>query len=164
MKPIRLLLVGLALIGLSGCYTSEQALVTDGDAVAPYAKITFQGRGDDDEPATFTRDGTSYLAAGEGGDMRLHLKPVDVDFYVAQLSGEGGDGEAQYLYAYMRLDAAAKVAETWKTVGTKADVRPGLRECKDGICIDDLEAYIAYAKEGIAAGNPPDTTFDIVVE
>jgi hypothetical protein len=168
MKPIRLLIAALALIGLAGCYTSDTPLVGDDEAVTPFEKITFQGKGPDDKPVAFTHDGKGYLSHGDsegsGGDMRMHLKPVEGDFYVVQLSGEGGDGKTEYLYGYMRIDVANKVADVYKMVGTKDDVRPGMHECKDVVCIDDLAAYIAYAKEGIAAGGAPDTTFAITVE
>lgn len=168
MKPIRILVTLLALVGLSACYTSENALVSDDDAVTPFEKITFHGKAGeekpDDKPAVFTRDGKAYISHGEDSDMWLRLKPVEGDFYVAQLSGTGGDGKTEYLYAYLRIDAANKVADAYRTVGSKADVRPGFHECKDAVCIDDLDVYIAYAKEAVAAGGEPDTSFGIDVE
>jgi hypothetical protein len=167
MKPIRLLVALVALIGLSACYTSDNALVSDDDAATPFEKITFLGKpGEakpDDKPIAFAREGKAYLTKGDSGDMWLRLKPVEGDFYVAQLSGEG-DGKTEYLYGYIRIDAAAKVADVWRSVGTKEDARPGLRECKDAVCIDDLAAYIAYAKEAVAAGSAPDSSFVIEVE
>ena len=168
MKPIRILVALVALVGLSACYTSENALVSDDDAVTPFAKITFLGKpGEskpDDKPIAFTRDGKAYVTTGDDGEMSLRLKPVEGNFYVAQLSGQGGDGKTEYLYGYIRIDLAAKVADVWRMVGTKDDVRPGLRECKDAVCIDDLAAYVAYGKEAVAAGSPPDSSFVIEVE
>jgi len=166
MKPIRLLLAALAVVGLTACYTSDTPLISDDDAATPFAKITFKGSGADDKPAAFTRDGKVYVTAGEDGEkVFLRLKPVEGDYYVAQMTGtDKASGEAQILYAYLRIDVAAKTAETYRSYGTKDDVRPGLRACKDVVCIDDLNAYIAYAKEAIAANAKPDTTFSIVVE
>jgi hypothetical protein len=164
MKPILGLFAVLAIASLSACFTSKEALVGD-DAVAPHAKITFIGQSDDSDPAEFTREGNAYISRKEGEDtVWLHLKPIDGDFYVAQMSGPGDDGGTEYLFGYIRIDVAAKVADTWKAVGGVSDVRPGLSECDDVICVDDLDAYIAYAQEAIAAGEEPDISFDIVVE
>ena len=163
MTPLRIALVVLALLTLSACYTSKEPLIGD-DAVADHASLTFLGEGDDAKPVTFTRDGNGYLTTADGEEARLHLKPVEGDYYVAQLSGPGEEGLPQFLYAFMRLDTGAGVAETWLSVGTGADVRPGLSECDDVICIDDLAAYIAYGQEMVAAGEAPDTTFKITVQ
>ena len=57
-----------------------------------------------------------------------------------------------------------KVADAYRAYGTKADERPGLRACKDVICVDDLAAYLAYAKEQVAAGGKPDTSYKLTVE
>lgn len=164
MKPIRFLLAALAVVGLTACYTSDKPLISDDDGVTPFEKITFINEKDaSSKPITFVHDGKSFLSHSDDGDARLHLKPVEGDYYVAQMSSDGGDGP-QVLYAYMRIDVPNKVADMWRMFGTKADVRPGLRECKDAICIDDLNAYIAYGKEAIAAGAKADATMTIEVE
>ena len=168
MKPIRLILAALALAGLTGCYTSDKPLVSTDEAVTPYAKITFQGKGADDKPAAFTRDGKAYVTVGDDGTKLVPLlKPIEGDFYVAQLTGPASsapDSGDQILYAYLRLDVPNKIADAYRSYGEKKDARPGLRLCKDVICIDDLAAYIAYAKEQVAAGGPPDTKFTVTVE
>ena len=167
MKPIRFLLAALAMIGLAGCYTSDKPLVTDADSATPFQKITFYN--EDNKPLAFTLDGKAYRAKGESGtpDSLLRLKPIAGDYYVAQLSSDTTPDSpegVQILYAYMRVDPANKVADTWKIVGTKADVRPGMRECKDSICIDDLSAYVAYAQEAVTAGAKPDASFKMEAE
>jgi hypothetical protein len=168
MKPMRLVLAALALIGLAGCYTSEKPLVTADEAVAPYARMTFQGKDSSDTPAEFTRDGTTYVTTdNEGTKLTLLLKPVEGDYYVAQLTGPAsGDPSSgdQILFAYLRIDVPNKTADAYRAFGEKKDARPGLRECKDVICVDDLAAYVAYAKEQVAAGGPPDTSYTLTVE
>ena len=161
MKPIRIVLAVLALIGLSACYTSDKPLVTDDDSVTPFQKITFYNQ--DDKPLAFEITGKQYVSHGPDGDAFLRLKLVDGDYYVAQLTGGEGDKQ-QILFGYMRIDPSHTSVDLWKIVGTAADARPGLRECKDAICVDDLNAYIAYAKEGITGGAKPDTTMKIAVE
>lgn len=164
MKLVRFVLAALAVAALSACYTSKSALIGD-DAVTPYTKMTFVGRDGDGEAVVFEKDGTGYLTRGENGqEVRLHLQAVEGDYYVAQLSGPPEEAGPQFLFGYLRIDPVAKTAETWHSLGTAADVRPGLSLCDDVICIDDLAAYIAYAKEAVAAGAAPDNTFDVTLE
>ena len=163
MNPLRLLVVAIALLPPSGCFTAKTDLV-GGDAVADHALITFIGEQDDAEPVTFTREGNGYITRGDDQEIWLHLKPVEGDFYVAQLSGPDDEGGTEYLYGYMRLDVAAGLAEVWLMVGSEGDVRPGLSQCDDVICIDDLAAYVAYGQEKVAAGEESDTTFMVTVE
>jgi hypothetical protein len=167
MKPIRFAVAALAFAALAGCYTSDKPLITDADSVADYAKITFTDADSDDKPAAFTREGKHYTTASEGNTVELRLKRIDGDYYVAQMSNpkvEEGDSSPQILYGYLHLDVAGQKAETWRTYGTKDDVRPGLRLCRDAICIDDLDAYVAYAQKAVADGGKPDTVFKLDVE
>ena len=163
MNPLRHLAVAAVCLALAGCFTSKQDLVGN-DAVADHAVITFIGEEDDAKPVTFTREGNHYVTRGDGQEVSLHLKPIGDDYHVAQLSGPGDDGSPQFLYGFMRLDVPAGVAQLWLMVGSDADVRPGLSECEDVICIDDLAAYVAYGQEKIAADEEPDTTFKVTVE
>lgn len=163
MRAIRFVLAALVLSALSACYTSKTDLVGD-DAVAAHAKLTFIGHEADAKPLVFTREGNGYFTEGDGQRIDLRLKPVEGDYYVAQLSGPGDDGNPEYLYGYLRLDQAAGKADLWLSVGSEGDVRPGLSLCDDTICIDDINAYIAYGKEKVAMGETPDTTFDVTFE
>jgi hypothetical protein len=162
MKPIRLLAVLCALIALASCYVTDKPLISDAQSVAPYAKMTFQGRDAGDSAAEFTRTGRHYTTTDNDGTvLTLNLRP-DGDYYVAQLGGRDGDKD-QYLYGYLRLDPDKGIATAYRTFGTKDDARDGLRACNDVICIDSLAAYITYAKEEVASGKP-DTTFTLKVE
>ena len=163
MNPLRHLAVAVICLALAGCFTAKRDLVGS-DAVADHAVITFIGEEDDAEPVTFTRDGNGYITRGDDQEIWLHLKPVEGDFYVAQLSGPDDEGGTEYLYGYMRLDVPAGLAEVWLMVGNDTDVRPGLSECDDVICIDDLAAYVGYGQEKVAAGEESDTTFKVTVE
>lgn len=164
MKPIRFILAALTFAGLAGCYTSDKPLITDETSATPYQKITFYN--ENDKPLTYAVDGKRYKATDENGEVSyLNLQSVEDDYYVAQLSSDQSNADGpQILYAYIRLDADAKKALLWKMVGSTSDVRPGLHECDQVICIDDLKAYIDYAKEGIAAGAPPDSEMKIDIE
>jgi hypothetical protein len=165
VKPLRFLVAVLAFAALAGCYTSDKPLVSEDESVADYAKITFTGKEDDAKPAAFDRVGKHYITTGDDNEkVTLNLKRIDGDYYLAQLSGPGPDGSTQLLYGYLHLDVAKQLGETWLTYGTKDDVQPGLRLCKDAVCIDDLAAYIAYAKKAVDAKAPPDTIFTVTVE
>ncbi len=162
MKPIRLLAALSALIALAACYVTDKPLIGDADSVAPYAKMTFQGNDAGDSVSEFVRDGQHYTTTDNDGTLlTLNLKP-DGDYYVAQLGGRDGDKD-QYLYGYLKLDPAKKTALAYRTFGTKDDVRDGLSACNDVICIDSLDAYVAYAREEAATGKP-DTTFIFTAE
>ncbi len=164
MKPIRFFLAALALIGLAGCFTSDKPLVTDETSATPYKKITFYN--EEDKPLVYVLDGKRYKATGEDGQATyLNLKAVDADTFVAQLTNDETDTtDPHILYGFMQIDAAANQARLWKMIGTKDDVRPGLRACNDVICIDDLDAYIAYAKASMAAGDTPDSEMKVDLE
>ena len=40
--------------------------------------------------------------------------------------------------------------------------RRGLRICDKAVCIEDLDAYVTYAKGRIDAGGPPDVEYPII--
>lgn len=163
MKPLRFALAALAALVVSACYTSNAPLVSDGDAVAPYASLTFDSEGDS-APVAFARNGSTYVATSDEGDVLLHLRPIEADYYVAQLTGPDPEDTPRYLYGYMRLDAGAGTADVWMSMGTAADIRAGLSACDNIVCIDDLDAYITYAKEKVAAGAAPDNTLKVTTE
>ncbi|HVY20171.1 MAG TPA: hypothetical protein VHA70_08845 [Bauldia sp.] len=164
MKPIRMLIAALAFAGLAGCYSSDKPLVGDADSVAEYSKVTFLGKEADAKPAAFTREGKHYMTDSEGQKVLLHLKRVDGDYYVAQLTGPDDAGGPSMLYGYLHFDVPNKKAEAWRTFGTKDDVQAGMHMCKDAVCIDDLDAYIAYGKKAVDDNLPPDTIFTLTVE
>jgi hypothetical protein len=155
MKPIRLLVAVCALVALAACYTSEKPLISEAESVAPYATMTFQASDGSDPPSRFTRIGKHYVTKQDGDVLTLNLKR-DGDYYVAQFGGKHDD-QVQYLYGYMKLDPAAGTAQAFRIIGTKTDVRDGLRLCEGVICVDSLDAYVAYAREQASTGKPEDT-------
>jgi hypothetical protein len=161
MKTVRFALAALAFAALAGCYTSDKPLITDAESVADYAKLVFTSAEPDNQRNEFTREGKHYLTKGEDHTVRLHLKRVDGDYYVAQLTGDS-DGET--LFGYLHMDVAKGEAQTWRTYGTDEDLQPGMHKCKDSVCIDDLAVYIAYAQKAVANGDTPDSTFKLEVE
>jgi len=164
VKPFSLVVIVVAAIGLVGCFTSDQPLLTDDNSVAPYAKITFRDEGSSDA-SLLTRQGNAYVAQGSDNGITMRFMPLDrPDLYVAEVSGDD-NGEQRRLYAVVKVDFAKGTAETYKAIAGDNDAGPGLRACEDHmICIDDLKAYIASAEAAIDAGAEPDGSYDITVE
>src|SRR5690606_1398343 len=133
-----------AMLALAGCYTSDTPHLTDANSVAPFSEITFLARGGDAKPAAFTRQEGHYVMRDERFETKLHLMPLEDNDYVAQLAGEKPD---ELLYGYLRISLEDGIAPAWMIMGADAEARPGLRPCRDSVCIDDLDAYVAYAKE-----------------
>lgn len=155
-----------ALLALAGCYTADQPLITDAEVATPYEKITLVARGgdDEDEPAVFVRQGLDY--EGEGGDAGLTLRfkaLAEPGWFIAEMHDDSGI-DLELMYALVNFDPDNKVAVTYATMAFGEISAPGLRECGESVCIDDLDAYVAHARERIAAGESPDITYDVTVE
>ncbi len=159
--------VVLAALGLAGCFTSEKPLFTDDQAVAPYAKITFAEAGSPDDKTTVTREGKAYVAKLDDGTMTLRFMPVGDDLYLTETSGDQ-DGGILRLYAVVRLDPAQNMAMAYKVMAQDSDIGKGLAKCQrqdlDAMCIEDVDAYVALAKAAIAAGDKPDSTYNVAFE
>ncbi len=165
---IRLLFLSLlTAFGLAGCFTSDQPLVTDDKAVAPYAKIVFAEQGSPDDKTTLTREGKAYVTKSEDGKMTMHFMALGDDLYLAESAGDQ-DGAVIRLYAVVKLDAKKGLAMAYKVMGQDSDIGPGLTHCKpddsDVVCIEDVDAYVALAKAAITAGAKPDTTYKVSLQ
>jgi hypothetical protein len=158
MKLIRFLLAALACAALAGCFTSDKPLVTDADSVADYSKVVFTSPEPDNQRSEFTRLKNHYVTRSHEDVVYLHLKRVEGDYYVAQLSG---DQDGQVLYGYLHMDVAKGEAQTWRIYGSDADIQPGMHKCKDSICVDDLAVYIASGQKAVAAGEKPAEVFKL---
>ena len=164
MRTKAILATILLAFGLAGCFTSDKSLISDADSATPYAKITF-GEKSAKEPTVLTREGKGYVSKQKDGTLTVRLKPVETDLYLVEMSGPGKDGKVMRLYALLKLDRAANTAATYKAMASKADIGPGLRDCKDNtICIDDVNAYITLAKAAMTSGKKPDTTYNVKLE
>lgn len=165
MKSIRLFFAVIALLGLSGCFTSEKQLIADDKAITPYEKISFRNQGSTDELTVMARDGKAYIAHQKDGDLTMRFLPLPKpDWYVVEMSGADETASIQRLYAFVKVDAAAKLAYTYKSVAEKDETGDGLHQCKDVLCIDDLDKYIAHVQAAIDAGAPSDATYEITLE
>jgi hypothetical protein len=164
LRMVGFAVTGLLLAALAGCYTSDKPLISDADAATPYAKITFKARGEDDAPTVLTLAGHEYVTHAENTDLAVRFFALPkANWFVTEMSG-AEDGKVERLYGLVNVAADAKVAYAYATVGDAKDAGPGLRDCKDAICIDDLDAYVRHANTIVDAGGEPDVTYDITVE
>lgn len=168
MRRILRLAVLLALAGgLSACFTSKTLLVAADVAVFPYERIEFRVVDGDGTIQTLERAGDAYLYRpepdGDSGFVRLMAAGAGtfvVQFWVGLDSEEK---DKQVLYALLVADPAGKRVASYASV--KPDdftPPPGLVACGQEICIEDLDAYVTYARALVAAGGPPDQVYEIV--
>jgi hypothetical protein len=160
MRRFWVVLVGTL---LSGCFAADKPVLHDYQVVAPFQEITFRKQGGEESPTVLTREGESYVTGAGADRMTFRLMAVEDDWFVVEL-GFVKDGVQQYLYVYTRADPHNHIAETYRSVAGPNDVGPGLRDCDMGVCIDDIDAYVAHMKTVIAAGEKPDTIYDITTK
>ena len=149
------LFIVLACFALASCFTSSEPLIGPDDATFPFARIDFAEVGQPDNPQTWTRRGDVYVwRVNEEGEALVRLAPVGDDLYLVQLEYPGEKG-TERLYGLIRTDLAAKRVYSYATIKPDAfAAQPGLSLCDDSVCIDDVEAYLAYARGLVAAGTP----------
>ena len=160
-----ILFVLVAPLVLAGCFTSPEPLIGAGEAVFPYEKIVFRSADREDDRQTWTRKGDSYSFKPDDGNGReafVRLLPAGDDLYVVQMSFPEED-QTRHLFALVRVDLGAMQADSYSAIiPDRFEDVPGLSKCGDVICIGNLDAYVAYARAGIDAGNPPDVTYRII--
>jgi hypothetical protein len=161
----RILFVVLVCLGLSACFTSTVPLIGPDDAVFPYDKIVFGEVSRPDDRQTWTRKGDAYSFRPDDSEEReasIRLKVVGENLYVVQMEFTEAGKESR-LFALLKADLAAMRVYSYASIipDDFKDV-PGLSRCDDVVCIEDLDAYVAYARAGMEAGHPPDTEYRII--
>jgi hypothetical protein len=162
------IVLALAGASLSGCFVSKGPLIEDSKAASPYQTIVYAEQGST-ETTTLTRQGSAYLLQPKSADGEGHIRFLKVadDLYVAQLDIVE-NSEAHYLYGLLKVDLPGKTVASYKAVAGAADAKPapGLSHCDEKdleqVCIDDLDAYVVYARKAIDAGAKPDAVYKIV--
>jgi len=163
MTLTKLLLIAATAIGLSGCFVSKTPLVGEDKSVAPYQTIAYT-QDDEDKTTTLTREGSAYMLRAEGNEVEIRFADVGDGAYVAQLRSKTEAG-SPILYAFLKVDLAIKTAQGYKIVAKDEDSGPGLSRCsttEEEVCIESIEAYADYARKAIAAGEEPETTYNII--
>ncbi|MCB1488378.1 MAG: hypothetical protein KDJ88_13100 [Bauldia sp.] len=159
-----ILLVLLAPLLLTACFTSETPLIGPKDAVFPYETIVFRSMDRPEDRQTWDHSGDIYRFAPDGGDkaMSMRLKPIGDDLFVVQMEGPD-DKPPAVLYALLKVDIANMTAESHSAImPDDFEPTPGLSVRDDMVRVDDLDAYIAYARARMAAGVPADVVYKII--
>ncbi len=160
-------MTALVALGLAGCFTADEPMVSDDQAVAPYGKITFWQADSPEDKTEFAREGKAYVAQTDDSTIALRFRDLGGDLYLAEVTGDR-DGKIIRLYSLVKLDTAANTAATYKSVAEDSDARPGMTPCHrediDAICIENMDAYIAFARKAIDDGAKPDTTYQVKFE
>lgn len=162
----RVLSVVLICLGLGGCFTAKEALIGPADAVFPFERIVFGEVSRPDDRQSLARKGDAYSFRPDDSNEReafVRLKEVGADLYLYQMEFTES-GKTTWLYALLRVDVAAGLVRSFAAIRPDAfEAQAGLSICEqDMVCIDDLDAYVAYAKGRIDAGVPPDAEYRII--
>jgi hypothetical protein len=161
--------LAVASVCLGGCFVSKKPLIAEDKAVFPYEKIVYLAQGSSDR-RTLIRAGSAYVNEAKSGsddDGHVRLLKVADTLYVAEVDATENN-EVQYYYELLKVDLAAKTAVAYKALAGDgdSDLGPGLSRCdregQEQVCIDKLDAYVAYARRAIDAGAKPDTAYTIV--
>ena len=156
----RLLAVLVLAAGLSGCFTAQTPLIGD-KAVFPYEKIVWMEEKGTEE-VTMTHEGNAYRFRPKEAksDGFLRLMPVG-DLTLAELEFSEAE-KVNRLYAVLKVDMEAKTVQSFAAVAPDGFDEEGFTPCDDGMCVDSLDAYIAYARRLIDDGRPPDGVYRII--
>ena len=162
------IVLALAGASLAGCFVSKSPLIEDNQAAFPYDKIVYAEQGSNDT-TTLTRQGSAYLLQPKSADSDGHIRLLKVadDLYVAQLDFVEND-QVHYLYGFLKVDLPGKTVASYKSIAGDADAKPGpgLSHCDEKdleqVCIEELDAYVDYARKAIDGGAKPDTVYRIV--
>lgn len=161
----RILMLAFLCFGLTACFTSAEPLIGSADAVFPVERIVFVEVSQPETRQVWTRKGDVYAYRPDEKDEQeanMRLKTIGDNLYVAQMEFTE-QGRAERLYAVLRADLPAKRVFSYAAIKPDAfTTQPGLRLCDSNVCIDDLDAYVAYAKSRIDAGVAPDAEYQII--
>ncbi|MCB1500927.1 MAG: hypothetical protein KDK07_14235 [Bauldia sp.] len=153
-------------ISLAGCFTAKSPLIGADEAEFPYDRIVFVAIDRPEDRLILQRDGDTYLFRPSDEDeryARLRLKGFGEGFYVAQLQAPPGEDDPGPLYAVLAVSAdGRRIASHAAIRPDDFEAVPGLSLCDTSVCIDDLGAYVAYARARILAGAAPDAEYRIL--
>ncbi|HSM19655.1 MAG TPA: hypothetical protein VK844_04735 [Hyphomicrobiales bacterium] len=167
MPVVRLIAAALTCLALTVCFQSSTEFIPAAQAEFPFETITSRAV-DEEDAYTLSREGDSYRPENE--DTTVRLKKITGDTWLVQ-TAVVDDGKTVFLYGVAVLDAGGKRFKVYKALAEDADRDPavlakyGLSICAeeaDNVCPPSAEAYLAYARDRIAAGDAPSSEFEIL--
>lgn len=154
---------------LSGCFISDEPLITLDNASFPFIEINYDaypftrftyGPGSVDYTDTSVRRGDRYMLANEGtnGGQLLIYDAGDGlligQFYTPPMAG--GIDRTGYAYGAALLKPEENLVILYIVEARPEDFGPGALECEPGnACLTDLEVLVGIAREMIATGARP---------
>jgi len=167
MRQIRrLAALAVLCLALSACFMSRTPLIPPDEAAFPFEHLTLKGADDDIQEIVRAGDAYRFGPPDEAGRYALlRLVPAGDDGYVVALwpPDEADADETGVLYGFLVVDRAAGVIASYAATKPRDFTPlPGLAACESHVCVEDLDAYAAYARGRIAAGAAPDQTYRIV--
>jgi len=156
MCIIKIIVIALLSVSLTGCFKSDVALISAGDADYPFEIITYV-RVDDDDKITLKRVGDRYVNIAEKDKAFVRMKALGDHMFVAQIT-ELKDGKPFHLYGVIRLAPDRTGFELIKGVAKPNDLtavrdgKVGLSICPeddDMVCIGTLKGFVDYAVTAI---------------
>jgi hypothetical protein len=151
-KPFRFAVLALFSLNLAGCFKAAEPLIVPGEADFPFETLTYVEESGSDA-ITLVRAGDAYRPANENTNDRVMFKVLGPDTYLVQLTSSHDD-ETLHLYGFIKLTADRSGFVMATAVAGTEDLAAiwsgydGLSLCEDDpdtICIENLDAYIAYS-------------------
>jgi len=156
----------LLCLGLAGCFTSTMLLIGGDEADFPYDRIVFVAVDRPEDRLTLQRDGDVYLFRTADEDERygrLRLKEIGGGLYLVQLQPPSGEEDPRPLYAVLTVEADGRTVASHAAIRPDDfQVEPGLAVCDTSVCIEDLDAYLTFARARIGDGVAADAEYRIV--
>lgn len=148
-KIALLVILIVSALGLSGCFKSEQPLISARDADFPFTTITYADP--NGKEFTLKKTGDAYVSTEDGDESALRLKAIDESTYIGQIAVEDDDGGG-YLYALVEVAEDRQsffflhpVANEQATTAANQG-KHGFRLCDDGfVCISTLDGFVSFA-------------------
>lgn len=156
-------------VTLSGCFISDEPLITLDNASFPFIEINYDaypftrftyGADSVDYTDTFVRRGDRYMLANEGTDGgELLIYDAGDGLLIGQFYTPPAPGlidRVGYAYGAALLKPEENLIILYLVEARPEDFGPGALECEPGnACLTDLEVLVRIAREMIATGARP---------
>ena len=148
-KVALIVILVVSALGLTGCFKSEQPLISAGDADFPFTTITYADP--NGKEITLNKTGDTYVNTDDGDESALRLKALDENTFIGQIAVEDDDGDG-YLYALVEIAEDRKSFYFLHPVANEQAIaaanqgKHGFRPCDDGfVCISTLDGFVKFA-------------------
>ena len=169
MPSGHMLLIALVLPLLTGCYQAVKPMISDGDAVFPFTRLTYKEVGED-ELFTLVRKGDEYVDPEDETAPKVRFQELRPNVYLAQGHFVIEDAEF-YSLAVIEADLSRPGVVLHAGFADKSGppaeklADHGFTGCdhlENMVCLDSLDPYLTYALARLDGGEAPDIKFEII--